>query len=259
MDDINKKDENKKNEEVPHNPHEGELNQTRYKDIDDKDYDQGSSLSMKLSFWYYWHAFVALVFTASYAFYFISIIPVGGLRIYDILGKPGVSKSTSKFWLNILKIRISDNLLVFPLYAVIVFAVVMIIYYLLKVKTTQYNLNFRFLEVKEGVLNQTVNQIDLFSIKDEVLERPLLFRILGISRLTIMSNDKTHPVLKIPGVNAHMADKFLNFIRTNAYSSSTEYWVSKDRRRRNEKGGPSTKGGTPIDKSTILGDGDIDE
>lgn len=210
-------------------------------DPEDTDMYNDTSVSMRLSIWAYWHTFIGLGIIAIFAFYFASLVPDDGMRIYDILGKPEVSKATSKLWLNILKIRFSADTLLIPLYAIMVANASIIIYFIAKVYTTIYNINFRFLEEKKGVFNQSINQIDLFMIRDSYVDRPLIYRILGISRVVVISTDKTHPELKIVGVDKEEGDRFINFIRNNAYGNYTEYRIAEDKRRRREKG---PKGGS---------------
>lgn len=204
-------------------------------DVDDSSFNQKSSLKMNLSIRANIHKFTFLGVIIFLVLTAISSIPEQGLRIYDILGKPEVSKATSKWWLNILSYRIDDSTMILPLYIILGMAVLMFLYYIIDAKMTEYSINFRYIEIKKGVFNRTFDTIDLVLVKDQILERPFVFRILGISRLIILSNDKSTPELRISAVDARKANSFLDFIRQNAYQNSTEYWIAKDRRRRNEK------------------------
>lgn len=207
-----------------------------YKDpVDDNSYRQDSSLSMNLSVRSNLHKFLILGVIGFLLITAISEIPLNGIRIYDLLGKPSITKNTSRFILKFLSYRIESSTLSTPLYIGLFICLLMSIYYVIEAKMTQYNINFRFLEIKKGVFNRTFDTIDLVHIKDQILERPLWFRILGLSRLIILSNDKTTPELKISAVDSKKAVLFLDFIRQNAYGNATEYWIAKDRRRRNEK------------------------
>jgi len=216
---------------------------TRYHDVDDTDFNevQGPTLSTKLSPWYYWHDFLILG-SISLLFIFLLVkIPKDGMRIYDILNlfkTIHVSNQSWIVWLKFLSITFSYEVLAWPLIFGILICIGLMVYRFMVVKTTEYSLNFRFLEIKRGVFNEEIDQIDLFTIKDELLERPLLFRILGISRLIIISKDQINPTFVIPGIEKQKALDFLHYIRTNTYGSATEYWAARDRRRRNEKNGP---------------------
>lgn len=204
-------------------------------DVDDSLYNQKPSLKMNLSIRANIHKFTFLGVIIFLVLTAISSIPEQGLRIYDILGKPEVSKATVKWWLNILSYRINDQTITLPLYIILGLSLLMVLYYIIDAKMTEYSINFRYIEIKKGVFNRTFDTIDLVSVKDQILERPFIFRILGISRLIILSNDKSTPELNISAVNASEASSFLNFIRQNAYQNSTEYWIAKERRRRTER------------------------
>lgn len=51
-----------------------------------------------------------------------------------------------------------------------------------------------------GVFNVTTDEIQFFRIKDLRLYQPLLYRIVGISRLILITSDKFKPVLVLDGI-----------------------------------------------------------
>ena len=51
-----------------------------------------------------------------------------------------------------------------------------------------------------GVFNVTTDEIHFFRIKDLRLYQPLLYRIVGISRLILITSDKFKPVLVLNGI-----------------------------------------------------------
>lgn len=53
---------------------------------------------------------------------------------------------------------------------------------------------------KEGVLNITMDEVHLFRIKDVDLYRPLLYRLVGLSKLTLVTSDQTKPILVLNGI-----------------------------------------------------------
>lgn len=223
----------------------------RYDDVDDKDFTQENSLSMNLSLKSAWHLFLAMGIVLYICFHILSLVGDNGVRIYDLLGHPEVSKTSSKLWLKFLSLTIPADVIEVPIMAIMAACVLVSIYQILKAKMTIYNINFRFLEVKEGVVNQIVNQVDLVHIKDATLERPLIYRLLGLSRIVVISTDKTHPRLEIGGVDMVKGNNFLDFIRSNAYSSSTEYWIAKDRRRRNERPNKKEEEQLPLGRNVL--------
>lgn len=53
---------------------------------------------------------------------------------------------------------------------------------------------------KTGVFNVTTDEIQFFRIKDVRLYQPLLYRIVGISKLTLITSDKFKPVVVLNGI-----------------------------------------------------------
>jgi membrane protein YdbS with pleckstrin-like domain len=51
-----------------------------------------------------------------------------------------------------------------------------------------------------GVFNVTTDEIQFFRIKDLRLYQPLLYRIVGISRLILITSDKFKPIIVINGI-----------------------------------------------------------
>lgn len=51
-----------------------------------------------------------------------------------------------------------------------------------------------------GVFNVTTDEVQYFRIKDVHLYRPLLYRFVGLSRLTIITSDKSKPVIVLNGI-----------------------------------------------------------
>lgn len=155
-------------------------------------------------------------------------------RIYDLLGKPDVSAKSSKIWLKFLNIHVSEDLINYPLYLIAIVSIIMLIHYVLDAKMTKFSVNFNFIEIKKGILNQSVDTIEMVKVRDQTLEKPIHLRVLGLCKLIVLSKDDTHPTLNMTAVNTKHAELFMNFIRRNSYGSATEFWVAKDRRRRAE-------------------------
>lgn len=53
---------------------------------------------------------------------------------------------------------------------------------------------------RKGVFNVTTDEIQFFRIKDVRLYRPLLYRIVGISKITLITSDKFRPTIVLNGV-----------------------------------------------------------
>lgn len=70
----------------------------------------------------------------------------------------------------------------------------------LTVRCRVYELTSQRLRKYEGVLNQTIDELELYRVKDITMERPFWFRIFGLSTVVVLSSDRTHPEVRIEAV-----------------------------------------------------------
>lgn len=66
--------------------------------------------------------------------------------------------------------------------------------------TTLYELTENRIIVKEGILVQRRNEIELYRVKDYELIRPLFLRIIGLSHIRLISSDALHPEIQLKGI-----------------------------------------------------------
>ena len=72
-------------------------------------------------------------------------------------------------------------------------------------RTTVYELSTQRLKIHHGILNRRLEELELYRVKDYVMDQPLFLRLLGLGNLTLVSSDASTPkiVLRaIPGVAA---------------------------------------------------------
>jgi membrane protein YdbS with pleckstrin-like domain len=73
--------------------------------------------------------------------------------------------------------------------------------YLLLTFTTRRAVRYRLtparLEIEKGVLGKRYESIDLWRVRDVVLEQTLIERIRGVGRITVLSNDQVEPNLQV--------------------------------------------------------------
>ena len=62
---------------------------------------------------------------------------------------------------------------------------------------TNYKLTSQRLYVKTGVFSQTIEQTELYRIRDYTVKKPLKQRIFGLGTLEIISSDKTLSLIHI--------------------------------------------------------------
>jgi len=76
-----------------------------------------------------------------------------------------------------------------------------------------------------GVFNVTTDEIHFFRIKDLRLYQPLLYRIVGISRLILITSDKFKPVLVLNGIRNGKRKR--DMLKALAISSRREMGVKE--------------------------------
>lgn len=75
-----------------------------------------------------------------------------------------------------------------------------IVYIYLRTATTHYQQTDKRILEKYGILNTTMESIELFRIKDVTVLRPFHIRIFGLSNIRIDSSDITSPVTYLLGI-----------------------------------------------------------
>lgn len=68
------------------------------------------------------------------------------------------------------------------------------------IKSQGYELTTERLKVFRGVINQTVDEIELYRIKDSVLIRSWWMRIAGLASISLETSDRTMPNLEMPAI-----------------------------------------------------------
>lgn len=86
----------------------------------------------------------------------------------------------------------------------LVLPLIYIIWQYLKVRTTVYELTTERLRTTSGVINQHVDDFELYRVKDSQLFRPWWMRITGLSAVKLLTSDRSMPELTIPAVPGGM-------------------------------------------------------
>ncbi|MBB5350784.1 putative membrane protein YdbT with pleckstrin-like domain [Haloferula luteola] len=71
----------------------------------------------------------------------------------------------------------------------------------LVVRCRTYELTTERLRLYEGVLNQTIDEVELYRVKDTTMDRPFWFRMFGLSNLHLDTSDRSHPKVTIEAVS----------------------------------------------------------
>lgn len=70
----------------------------------------------------------------------------------------------------------------------------------LLVKTSAYTLTSQRLRFERGVFSKTLDEVELYRVKDTQLHQTFMDRMLGIGTIEILSSDETNPRLYIPKI-----------------------------------------------------------
>jgi uncharacterized membrane protein YdbT with pleckstrin-like domain len=70
----------------------------------------------------------------------------------------------------------------------------------LVVKCLTFELTSERLRISTGVINQHIDEIELYRVKDVLMTRPWWMRLTGLSSLLLHTSDRTTPKLTIPAM-----------------------------------------------------------
>ena len=70
----------------------------------------------------------------------------------------------------------------------------------LTIRCRVYELTNERLRLYEGVLNQKVDELELYRVKDTTMNRPFWLRIFGLSSLHLDTSDRSHPKVEIEAI-----------------------------------------------------------
>ena len=144
----------------------------------------------------------------------------------DILwkGSPSQVLNLGKFLVGLLLIAgVAVGGVAFPpAWAAIIIPLGWMLWEFLKVRCRVFELTTERLRLYSGVLNQTIDEIELYRVKDTSMERPFWFRMFGLSSLYLDTSDRSHPKVELEAI----ADA-VNLRET--LRKQVEYW--RDRKR----------------------------
>lgn len=92
----------------------------------------------------------------------------------------------------------------------------------LKVRCRVYELTTERLRLYQGVINQRIDEVELYRVKDTRILKPFWYRIFGLSTLFLDTSDRSFPKVKIDAISD--AESVRETLR-----KQVEYW--RDRKR----------------------------
>jgi uncharacterized membrane protein YdbT with pleckstrin-like domain len=108
------------------------------------------------------------------------------------------------------------NLPVFVVCALFCWLVVPIFIALWKwlvVKNIRFELTTERLKLRHGVLNRSLDELELYRVRDYRLEQPLFLRIFSLGNIIVRTTDTTHPLIVLRAV--HDGENVLEAVRRN--------------------------------------------
>jgi uncharacterized membrane protein YdbT with pleckstrin-like domain len=119
-------------------------------------------------------------------------------------------KGSSSQWLNLgpftAALLVSAGILVggvffLPAYIALVLPAVYLLWRYLVVRTQVFELTSERLRVTRGVINQKIDEIELYRVKDSQMVRPWWMRLTGLASIVLETSDRTMPNLVIPAIH----------------------------------------------------------
>jgi len=119
-------------------------------------------------------------------------------------------KGSSSQWLNLgpfaASIVVAAGVIaggvIFPLaFIALVLPLGYMLWRFLLVRTRVYELTSQRVKVTSGVINQTIDEIELYRVKDTQMFRPWWMRLTGLASIQLDTSDRTTPYLLIPAVH----------------------------------------------------------
>ena len=71
----------------------------------------------------------------------------------------------------------------------------------LTVRSQVFELTSERLRVTKGIVNQKIDEIELYRVKDSVMERPWWMRLTGLASIVLETSDRSLPHLVIPAIH----------------------------------------------------------
>lgn len=87
-----------------------------------------------------------------------------------------------------------------PLFAVLILPLGFMLWKFLEVKLTRFELTSERLRITRGVINQHIDEIELYRIKDSQMTRAWWMRLTGLSSIDLQTSDRSMPTLTIPAI-----------------------------------------------------------
>ena len=87
-----------------------------------------------------------------------------------------------------------------PAFAALILPAIYMLWKYLVVRTQVFELTSERLRITSGVINQHVDEIELYRIKDSLMIRTWWMRLTGLASIQLETSDRSMPSLEIPAI-----------------------------------------------------------
>lgn len=88
-----------------------------------------------------------------------------------------------------------------PAFIALILPVGYLIWRYLVVRTEVFELTTERLRITRGIVNQQIDEVELYRIKDSVMNRSWWMRLTGLASVALETSDRTLPQLVIPAIH----------------------------------------------------------
>lgn len=88
-----------------------------------------------------------------------------------------------------------------PLAFGIILPLAFIIWKWLVVRCRIYELTSQRLRLYKGVLNQEIDEVELYRVKDTTIQRPFILRLFNLSNIKLATSDRTYPEVDMRAIH----------------------------------------------------------
>lgn len=88
-----------------------------------------------------------------------------------------------------------------PAFAALILPLAYVIWKYLLVRTQVFELTSERLRITKGVINQKVDEIELYRVKDTLMVRSWWMRLTGLASIEMQTSDRSLPELVIPAIH----------------------------------------------------------
>jgi uncharacterized membrane protein YdbT with pleckstrin-like domain len=83
-----------------------------------------------------------------------------------------------------------------------------LLYYLWRSRSLHYRITSQRVVIESGILSKKMEQIDLYRIRDYVVERPFGQRLMGTGNILLEAMDSTTPKLRVDGLKTDVVQLY---------------------------------------------------